>query len=443
MKTITYGPPGWKRIQAAIPSPVDDPAVLERVREIVARVRKDGDRALKEFTLKFDGARVRAIRVAPAELAAARARLPPDALRAFRRAGRNISRYYSLHLPRSWRKGRGDGLSWGEKVTPLESVGVYIPGGKAPLASTIFMTVIPARIAGVKRIALAAPPRKDGRIDPFLLAAAGFLGVREVYAVGGAQAIAALAYGTRSIPRVDKIVGPGNIYVTLAKKEVFGAVDIDMLAGPSEVAVLADDSAAPRFVAADLLAQAEHGAGGAAVLVTPNARLIASVKKEIAGLLPRLRRGAILRASLGRSALLVKTRNLGEGIDLVNRMAPEHLEIMTRDPGKTLKGIKNAGAIFLGPYSPVAAGDYAAGPSHVLPTGGTARFTSHLSVFDFVKRTSLLAYSRAGLKRDAEAIAVLSGLEGLDAHALSAKIRLDNPGSPFSLAPRRKAANKS
>lgn len=437
MKTITYSPPGWKRIQAALASSVDDPVVLARVRKIIARVRKEGDRALREYALRFDGARVRSLRVEAAAFVSAREGLSSDVLRAFRRAERNISRFYSSQLPRSWRKGRGDGMVWGEKISPLESVGVYIPGGKAPLVSTVFMTVIPARIAGVERIVLATPPRKDGTINPFILAAADFLGVREVYAAGGAQAIAALAYGTRSVPRVDKIVGPGNIYVTLAKKEVFGTVDIDMLAGPSEVAVLADGSADPRCVAADLLAQAEHGAGGAASLVTPSSRLIASVKKGIAELLPRLRRGAILRASLDKGALLIKTRNLGEGIDLVNRIAPEHLEIMTRDPEKTLRGITNAGAIFLGPYSPVAAGDYAAGPSHVLPTGGSARFFSPLSVFDFVKRTSLVAYTRAGLKKDAEAIAVLSGLEGLDAHALSMKIRLDNPGSPTNLAPRR------
>ncbi len=443
MKTIAYQPRDWNKLRARLASPVDDPLLLRRVREIIAGVRRGGDRALREYTLRFDGARLRSFRVAAAAIAAARRELPPEALSAFRRAERNIVRYYSSRLPRSWRGERGDGLSWGEQVTPLQSVGVYVPGGKAPLVSTLFMTAIPARIAGVGRIVLATPPRKDGTVDPSILAAAGYLGVREVYAVGGAQAIAALAYGTRSVARVEKIVGPGNAYVTAAKKEVFGAVDVDMLAGPSEVAVLADDSAEPRFVAADLLAQAEHGAGGIAVLVTPSSELIAAVKRAIAGLLNGLRRGEILRQSLQRGTLLVKTKDLEEGRDLVNRMAPEHLEIMTRDPEKTLAGIRNAGAVFLGPFSPVAAGDYAAGPSHVLPTGGTARFFSHLSVFDFVKRTSIVAYTGAGLAKDAGTIAALSGLEGLDAHALSAKIRLGNPGFPTALAPRRKAAMKS
>jgi histidinol dehydrogenase len=436
MKVIKYSPRAWKKLQAIF-SPPADAAALARVRAIIDRVRREGDRALRDYTLKYDGARIRSFRVAPAKIAAARKNLPADVRRAFRRAERNISLYYSSQLPRSWKKARGDGLVFGEKVTPLEAVGVYIPGGKAPLVSTVFMTVIPARIAGVERIVLATPPRKDGTIDPFILAAADFLGVREIYALGGAQAIAALAYGTRSVPRVDKVAGPGNVYVTLAKREVFGAVDIDMLAGPSEVAVLADDSAEARFVAADLLAQAEHGAGGMALLVTPSARLIEKVKKEIAGILPGLRRWAILQDSLEKGTLLIKTRNLGEGTDLINRIAPEHLEILTRDPGKTLRSIRNAGAIFLGRDSPVAAGDYIAGPSHVLPTGGSARFFSHLSVYDFVKRTSVIAYTRAGLKRDAAAAAVLSGLEGLDAHSLSVRIRLGNPGPQSSLAPRR------
>ncbi len=416
MKVIEYNKSAGEKLLRWMEGAAFPPEKVAAVRKIVGEVQERGDAALREYTLAFDGVRLKSFAVSPAEMQKARKSLTPKLRAALRRAERNISRFYRPIREKSWRRGRGDGLEWGERVTPVESAGIYVPGGRAPLVSTVLMAVVPARLAGVRRIVIVTPPGKSGTVNPYLLATADFLGIREIYRIGGAQAVAALAFGTRTIPRVDLIAGPGNIYVTLAKKEVFGVVGIDSLAGPSEVAILADGKAAPDHIAADLLAQAEHGPGGAAILITTSKRLAAAVAEEVA------------RAGGGgkrEGIFLVRVRSLKEGIELVNRIAPEHLEIMTSAPEAALARIRNAGAIFIGELSPVAAGDYVAGPSHVLPTGGAARFSSPLTVNDFLKKSSLLRYTRRALKNDFSALETLAELEGLDNHLLSVRVRLN------------------
>ncbi len=429
MQSLEYNSTSGARLIKRLKAEAFPREKLRLVREIVEKVRGGGDRALRELTLKYDGVKIRDFSVSAPELRSAGRLLTPELRETFSRVEDNIRRYYSLTLNESWREKRGDGMTWGEMVNPIEKVGVYIPGGKAPLISSVFMSVVPARLAGVPRIVLVTPPQSDGSINPYTLAAAKYLGVREIYKCGGAQAIAALAFGTRSIPKVDKIVGPGNIFVTLAKKEVFGYVDIDGLAGPSEIAILADGSANPRYIAADLLAQAEHGEGGYSILITTSKRLIDRVDKEIKRMLIRFDRKQILNRTLNKGTFLIKVKSLREGIELANQLAPEHLEIMTADPEQVGSRIKNAGAIFLGEFSPVAAGDYVAGPSHVLPTGGSARFFSPLSVTDFQKKSSIINYTRRSLKNDLPALKTIAELEGLDGHLLSAVIRLENLAS--------------
>ncbi len=425
MKIIELNTKELDRLEDELLGDTFPPQKLAAVRKIVRRVRGEGDQALREFTWKLDGVKLRSFRVSPRELTIARQVLTPRLRKIIRRVEKNIRVYYSGTIYRSWRGGRGDGLVWGEKVTPLEKVGIYIPGGKAPLVSTVLMTVVPALLAGVGRIILVSPPRPDGSLNPYLLAAADFLGVREIYKVGGAQAIAALAFGTETIPRVDKIVGPGNIYVTLAKKEVFGRVDIDMPAGPSEVVILADGSAPPAWAAADLVAQAEHGPGGRAILISTSRGLLTAVAKNIDKILKTSGRRDILRKTLESDTFLVRVKSVKAGLELVNRIAPEHLEVMVNKPEKVLSRVKNAGAIFLGRYSPVAAGDYVAGPSHVLPTGGGARMFSPLSVNTFLKKSSIIQYNRKALKNDLESLLTLAELEGLDGHGLSGRLRVE------------------
>ncbi len=416
MKILEYNSASREKLLKRLEGAAFPPEKVAAVRKIVDEVRKRGDAALREFTWKFDAVKLKSLSVSPAEIREVRKSLTPELRAALRRAEENISGFYRPSREESWQRGRGDGMEWGEKVTPVSSAGIYVPGGKAPLVSTVLMAAVPARLAGVRRIVIATPPGKDGSVNPFLLAAADFLGICEIYKIGGAQAIAALAFGTRSIPKVNMIAGPGNIYVTLAKKEVFGRVGIDSLAGPSEVAILADGKAPARFIAADLLAQAEHGPGGAAILVSASRRLIGAVKAELENLASRPADGEIF---------LVRVRSLREGIDLVNRIAPEHLEVMTVRPEAAVEKIENAGAIFIGEMSPVAAGDYVAGPSHVLPTGGAARFSSPLTVNDFLKKSSLIRYNRRALKKDFPALETLAELEGLDSHLLSARVRLN------------------
>jgi len=415
MKVIEYNKAAGNKLLKRLEGAAFPPDKVAAVRKIVEEVRRRGDAALRDFTRKYDGAKLKLFAVSPEEIRSARKSLTPELRGALRRAEKNIADFYRPTRERSWRRGRGDGLEWGEKVTPVDSAGIYVPGGKAPLVSTVFMAAVPARLAGVPRIVIVTPPGKDGSVNPFVMVAADFLGIKEIYKIGGAQAVAALAFGTRTIPRVDMIAGPGNIYVTLAKKEVFGTVGIDSLAGPSEVAILADGKADPDYIAADLLAQAEHGPGGAAILITASKRLISAVKAALEKFASRTMEGEIS---------LVRVRSLSEGIGLVNRIAPEHLEVMTAQPEKAVEKIRNAGAIFIGEMSPVAAGDYVAGPSHVLPTGGAARFSSPLSVNDFLKKSSLIRYDRRALKKDFSALETLARLEGLDNHLLSARIRL-------------------
>ncbi|MFD2334257.1 histidinol dehydrogenase [Cohnella sp. GCM10020058] len=402
------------------------------VAEIVAAVRSEGDAALLRYTEAFDRVRLESsqLRVTESEIQSAYERVEPEFLDALRRAAANVTAFHEKQKRQSWIDVQPDGTMLGMSLRPLARVGLYVPGGKAAYPSSVLMNVLPAKVAGVPQIAMVTPPATGGRegIDPYILVAAAEAGVTEMYRVGGAQAVAALAYGTESIPAVDKICGPGNIYVALAKRAVFGAVDIDSIAGPSEIVVLADDSADARFVAADMLSQAEHDEMASAMLVTPSERLAREVEAELARQVATLPRREIAERSLEQYGAILTVNDLAEGIDVVNKLAPEHLEIMTEDPLELLGRIENAGAIFLGPYSSEPVGDYFAGPNHILPTNGTARFSSPLNVDDFVKKSSLIRYSREALRRDAAGIASLARHEGLEAHARAVEIRFKEGG---------------
>ncbi|CAI6071549.1 histidinol dehydrogenase [Cohnella sp. JJ-181] len=402
------------------------------VAEIVKAVRAEGDAALLRYTETFDRVRLDAsqLRVTESEIQSAYDRVEPEFLDALRRAAANVTAFHEKQKRQSWIDVQPDGTMLGMSLRPLARVGLYVPGGKAAYPSSVLMNVLPAKVAGVPQIAMVTPPATGGRegIDPYILVAAAEAGVTEMYRVGGAQAVAALAYGTESIPAVDKICGPGNIYVALAKRAVFGAVDIDSIAGPSEIVVLADESADARFVAADMLSQAEHDEMASAMLVTPSERLAREVEAELARQVATLPRREIAERSLADYGAILTVADLAEGIDVVNKLAPEHLEIMTADPLDLLGRIENAGAIFLGPYSSEPVGDYFAGPNHILPTNGTARFSSPLNVDDFVKKSSLIRYSREALRRDAAGIASLARHEGLEAHARAVEIRFKEGG---------------
>lgn len=402
------------------------------VAEIVAAVRAEGDAALLRYTEAFDRVKLDAsmLRVTEAEIHAAYDRVEPAFLDALRKAAANITAFHEKQKRQSWIDVQPDGTMLGMSLRPLARVGLYVPGGKAAYPSSVLMNVLPAKVAGVPQIAMVTPPATGGRegIDPYILVAAAEAGVTEMYRVGGAQAVAALAYGTESIPAVDKICGPGNIYVALAKRAVFGAVDIDSIAGPSEIVVLADEGADARFAAADMLSQAEHDEMASAMLVTPSVRLANEVEAELARQVATLPRREIAERSLEQYGAILTVADLAEGIDVVNKLAPEHLEIMTEDPLELLGRIENAGAIFLGPYSSEPVGDYFAGPNHILPTNGTARFSSPLNVDDFVKKSSLIRYSREALLRDAAGIATLARHEGLEAHARAVEIRFKEGG---------------
>ena len=403
-----------------------DPEIARRVSEIVTAVREKGDAALLDFTQRFDHVALTApeLRVTSEEFAAAERAVGEATRRSLRYAAERIERFHRECAPRSWRMQDANGSRLGQEVRPLDRVGVYVPGGRAAYPSTVLMTVVPARVAGVREIVLVSPPAPDKSLNPAVLAAARIAGVTVAYRVGGAQAVAALAYGTETIPRVDKIVGPGNIYVALAKAQVFGDVGIDMVAGPSEVLVVADDSAAAAFVAADLLAQAEHDPMARAVLLTPSSALRDAVAAEIERQLAALPRRAIAGAALDRHGALVLTVSLDEAVELANGLAPEHLELQVRDPEGLLASVRHAGAVFLGRHTPEVVGDYVAGPNHVLPTGGTARFSSALSTEDFVTRLSVIEYSREGLVEAGPHVAELSRVEGLDGHGAAAAVRI-------------------
>ncbi len=397
------------------------------VQAIVEDVRARRDEALFAYTKQFDGAEIDAgnVRVTQEEIDEALAQVDPELLAVIKRAMKNIRAYHEKQKRYSWFDSRPDGTILGQKVTPLASVGVYVPGGKAAYPSSVLMNIIPAEVAGVPRIVMVTPPGKDGKVNPVTLIAAHLAGATEVYKAGGAQAVAALAFGTESIPRVNKIVGPGNIFVALAKKAVYGHVSIDSIAGPSEILVLADETANPRYVAADLLSQAEHDELASAILVTTSMELAQQVSAEADAFVQKLSRKAILEKSLENYGYILVADSLDDAIATANEIASEHLEIVTRNPFEVMTKIRNAGAIFLGEYSSEPLGDYFAGPNHVLPTNGTAKFFSPLSVDDYIKKSSIIYYSREALEPIHGDIERFAEAEHLTAHANSIRVRFE------------------
>ncbi|MDY3039179.1 MAG: histidinol dehydrogenase [Roseburia inulinivorans] len=399
-----------------------------RVNDIIQNVREKRDEAIFEYTLKFDGATINQdnIRVTEEEIKEAYEQVDPKLLDVIRKALVNIRDYHAKQKQYSWFDSDESGIILGQKVTPLKTVGVYVPGGKAVYPSSVLMNVIPAKVAGVSNIIMTTPCGRDGKVYPSTLVAAKEAGVDAIYKVGGAQAIAALAFGTESIPKVDKIVGPGNIYVALAKKAVFGYVSIDSIAGPSEIMVLADETANPRFVAADLLSQAEHDEMASAILVTTSETLAEQVSVEVDKFVATLSRKEIIRKSLDNYGYILVADTMQDAIDTVNEIASEHLELVTKNPFETMTKIRNAGAIFIGEYSSEPLGDYFAGPNHVLPTNGTAKFFSPLSVDDFIKKSSIISYSREALEPVYKDIVQFAECEKLTAHANSIRVRFED-----------------
>jgi len=433
MKTLDVRTLGVDAVIRAVDRPPSEvPADVTRaVDQIVDDVRARGDAALLEYTARFDAfapSAAAGLAIPPEDFASAEKTIEPAVRAALAYAAERIERYHAAALPKSWRLTDEHGSVLGQDVRPLERVGIYIPGGRAAYPSTVLMTAVPARVAGVREIVLVTPPGRDGSVPAAVLAAARIAGVTEGWRVGGAQAVAALAYGTPTIRRVDKIVGPGNIYVALAKAQVFGDVGIDMVAGPSEVLVVADDTADAAFVAADLLAQAEHDPMARAVLLTPSGALRDAVAAELGRQLAEMPRREIAGAALASHGALVLTASLEEAVELANGLAPEHLELQVADPEGLLARVRHAGAVFLGRHTPEVVGDYVAGPNHVLPTGGTARFSSALSTEDFVTRLSVIEYSPEGLAEAGPHVGELSRVEGLDGHGAAAAIRIARAG---------------
>lgn len=402
----------------------------ERVAAILKQVKEKGDEALFAYTEQFDHAHLtkETVQVTEEEIAEAYEQTDEKLIGVIRKALENIRSYHEKQKRYSWFDSKPDGTLLGQKVTPLKRVGVYVPGGKAVYPSSVLMNVIPARIAGVDEIIMVTPPGQGGKVSPHTLVAAKEAGVDAIYKVGGAQAIAALAYGTESIPKTDKIVGPGNIYVALAKKEVYGYVSIDSVAGPSEILVIADETANPRYVAADLLSQAEHDELASAILVTTSAELAQKVSDEVDGFLKELSRAEIIQKSLDNYGYILVAQTMDEAIETANEIASEHLEILTQNPFDVMTKIRNAGAIFLGEYASEPLGDYFAGPNHILPTNGTAKFFSPLSVDDFIKKSSIISYSKDALKKIHEDIEYFAQAEQLTAHANSIKVRFEKEG---------------
>ena len=397
------------------------------VNDIIDNVRKNGDKAVFEYTLKFDKSELNAsnIRVTEDEIKEAYKELDPKFVEVMKKSAKNIRVFHEKQKRNSWIDTREDGSILGQRILPIEISGVYVPGGKAAYPSSVLMNVVPAKVAGVERIVMCTPPGKDGKVNPGTLVAADIAGVTEVYKVGGAQAIAAMAFGTESIPKVDKITGPGNIFVALAKKACFGHVSIDSIAGPSEILVVADETANARYVAADLLSQAEHDELASAILVTTSEKLANDVSAEIEGFLKELSRTDIIKKSLDNYGYIFIADDMDAAVDAANAIASEHLEIITKDPYEVMTKIKNAGAIFLGAYSSEPLGDYFAGPNHILPTNRTARFFSPLNVDDFMKKTSIISYSRDALCKVHEDIELFAKEEGLTAHANSIAVRFE------------------
>lgn len=405
---------------------VDGSDIDETVLGIIKQVKKDGDDALYRFTEKFDGVKLDQLAVTEEEFDEARRMVSSEFITALEAAKVNINDFHEVQKEYSWFTNKAEGIMLGQKVTPLEKVGVYVPGGKASYPSTVLMNVIPAKLAGVDNIVITTPPNANGKINPEVLVAAEALGIDKVYKLGGAQAIAALAYGTSSIEKVAKIVGPGNSFVARAKKWVYGDVAIDMIAGPSEICVVADESAPADFVAADLLSQAEHDEQTSSICITTSKSLAAEIQRAVEQQTTTLDRKEIIEKALSQNGRIIVVENLTEAFNLVNEIAPEHLQLMLQNPTEKVAYIQNAGAIFLGNFSPEPLGDYFAGPNHTLPTSGTAAFSSPLGVYDFMKKSSIIHYSKDALLDASENIMTLANTEGLSAHANSIRIRKDN-----------------
>ena len=423
IRIMKYGEEPNEKIFARTVPTVNVEAI---VADIIKTVRENGDKALYDYTKRFDGADLTSLEVTKEEIAEAVGKVDPKLVAIMKKAAENIRRFHSRQVRNSFLLNDTDGIVVGQKIIPVDRAGLYVPGGTAAYPSTVLMDSIPAKIAGVKEVVIVTPPGKDGKINPVILAAASVAGVDRIFKVGGAQAIAALAYGTESIPKVDKIVGPGNAFVAEAKKQVFGRVSIDMIAGPSEILVVADGTNDPRFVAADLLSQAEHDKMASAVLVTDSAELAEKVSAELERQIPLLLRADIARASIDVNGKIIVADTLDAAIEIANEIAPEHLELSVDNPFDYLDKIRHAGSVFMGKNCPEALGDYFAGPNHTLPTSGTAKFSSPLSVDDFIKKTQYTYYTRDALKRVANDVASFAEAEGLTGHARSAVIRTEN-----------------
>lgn len=422
IKILKYGDtPNCEIFKRSIPK-VDVEGI---VAGIIADVRENGDKALLAYTEKFDKAALSTVEVSPAEIAEAVAEVEPEFLEILREAAENIRAFHEKQKRNSFVMSETDGVVIGQRVTPVDRAGLYVPGGTAAYPSTVLMDAIPAKIAGCKEVVIVTPPSKDGKVNPAILAAASVAGVDRIFKVGGAQAIAALAYGTESVPKVDKIVGPGNAFVAEAKKQVFGEVSIDMIAGPSEILIVADGKTDPVCAAADLLSQAEHDKMASAVLVTDSAELAEAVSAELERQIPLLERAEIARASIDDNGKIIVADSLMRAIDIANEIAPEHLELCVDNPFDYFGAIRHAGSVFMGRNCPEALGDYFAGPNHTLPTGGTAKFSSPLSVDDFVKKTQFTYYTRDALAKVADKVAYFAKKEGLTAHAKSAVVRME------------------
>ena len=400
-------------------------SVEDTVAEIIRHVREARDAALYEYGEKFDGVRLTSLTVTPEEIEEALTLVEPKFLTILEKAAQNIRRFHEKQVRNSFILNEENGVVIGQKIIPVDRAGLYVPGGTAAYPSTVLMDAIPAKIAGCREVVMVTPPGKDGKVNPVILAAAHVAGIDRIFKVGGAQAVAALAYGTESIPKVDKIVGPGNAYVAEAKKQVFGTVSIDMIAGPSEILIVADGKSSPRHLAADLLSQAEHDRMASAVLVTDSAELAVAVQAELEVQIPQLSRSEIARVSIDKGGKIIVAPDLNTAIDIANEIAPEHLELCVDNPFDYLDAIRHAGSIFMGRNCPEALGDYFAGPNHTLPTSGTARFSSPLSVDDFIKKTQYTYYTKDALARVAKDVAFFAEKEGLTAHAKSAVIRLE------------------
>ena len=423
IKILKYGQVSMDEVFARVTPSVN---VEATVTEIIENVRKNGDQALLYYCEKFDKAKLTDLLVSPAEMDEALAAVDPGFLEILEKAAANIRRFHEKQVRNSFILNDQPGIVMGQKIVPIDRAGLYVPGGTAAYPSTVLMDSIPARIAGVREVVMVTPPNAQGKVNPVILAAARIAGIHRIFKVGGAQAIAALAYGTESVPRVDKIVGPGNAFVAEAKKQVFGRVSIDMIAGPSEILILADGGSNPRHVAADLLSQAEHDKLASAVLVTDSAELAEKVRDELEIQIPRLERADIARASIDQNGKIILADDLRQAIHIANEIAPEHLELCVDNPFDYLDSIRHAGSVFMGRNCPEALGDYFAGPNHTLPTSGTAKFSSPLGVDDFIKKVQYTYYTKDALSRVAQDVAAFAKAEGLTAHARSATVRMED-----------------